>query len=986
MMKFLYAAVAALACSALASGAMAWVDDFDGYALGPLEVVAGGLYAPETNETVDDIWEWYGGGYVVGYGGTQGVIGQTEARVLGHAFRPNDGSNVLTGRGIIHYGDWSIAALAFTRTNTYSVNDAWWQGEWGGADSVTISLEDANGPVSCVLVAADYNDATNTWQGSEQLSVSGLNIGTWYDFELTISDTTATGRIRESDGPGSWTYIGAVTCPVTDGGDPFEANYVGLATRRAASLDDVEVSFGEGNDPWQERHDALMANGPGEYGIGLASSMTKILPKVFLAGEIKYVSTVSLQAARNEMEATQMIVYSPDKSLTGVVLGCSDLVGDAGAIIDNANIFAAPVGFVETQQPLEYAVSHVGWWPDPILTNLASFDIVQSDLQPVWYSVRVPVGTPPGMYHGTLTITPSNSAPTVIPVDLEVWGLTLPDEASLNTAVNDQVYSAYKHESPSPTRMNILNDAFDRYLVDHRCNPGDIYRSAPPDETRIARWAEIGVTSFNITYIKHQDVDPGYNPYKREKPEIRQLIADTLAIAQNYGIEDRAYVYMVDEASGESISLLADYASWLKSEFPDLTLVTSARLFSCMNDEAAAGVPFGTYCEVGSLDWLCITMDGWHNKHWPDYARDDGKQVWWYIASYYGAYPNVFIEYPAMDPRLMMGFMAYAYEPDGFLYWSMMREDNNDKKLTGGPYTDWNPNSWGQENGSGHLFYPGQNGPITSIRMENWLDGMEDYEYLLLAQQRVHYLLAAGKTDEANQLNDILEPYQNPGGWNDVVYGLTSQTQDPDVVEDARRALATGIINTLDERLQAAKIVSDGTVVYTSGMIATTDDSDFSGFFYIEDPDRTCGIRVVPASTIGVVSRGSIVEVSGTMATTGTGERYISNAAVNVTGTTSLLGPLAVTNGGLGGSDFGAPPNYQVGVPDGIGPNNVGLLVRVWGRATVSGMTTIDDGSGTPIMVVTSGLTNPPTDGSFATLTGISSIAPGGGRFLLAID
>ena len=55
------------------------------------------------------------------------------------------------------------------------------------------------------------------------------------------------------------------------------------------------------------------------------------------------------------------------------------------------------------------------------------------------------------------------------------------------------------------------------------------------------------------------------------------------------------------------------------------------------------------------------------------------------------------------------------------------------------------------------------------------------------------------------------------------------------------------------------------------------------------------------------------------MATTGTGERYIDSAAVTVTGTTSPLGPLAITNKSIGGSDFGVPPDYQMGVTDGIG-------------------------------------------------------------------
>ena len=77
---------------------------------------------------------------------------------------------------------------------------------------------------------------------------------------------------------------------------------------------------------------------------------------------------------------------------------------------------------------------------------------------------------------------------------------------------------------------------------------------------------------------------------------------------------------------------------------------------------------------------------------------------------------------------------------------------------------------------------------------------------------------------------------------------------------------------------------------------------------------------------------------------------------------------------------------FQTGVTGGTGPNNIGLLARIWGEATVSGTTTLDDGSGVTVTVDTSGLTTPPADGEYVTLTGISSIAPGGDRLLLAID
>ncbi len=554
------------------------------------------------------------------------------------------------------------------------------------------------------------------------------------------------------------------------------------------------------------RREALMRSGPKQngqpaYGIGIASPMTNILPKELIQGRIEYGSSISLQSARNEMEASQVVVYSPGKDLSDVKLTWGGLRGESGAIIGREAVWAAPMGFVKTQQP-GYPVSYVGWWPDPILTNLDKFDIVRGDLQPVWYSVRVPEGAAPGVYRGTLTISPANSVSAVIPVELEVWDFTLPREPSLNTSVNDGTFSAYKHENPSPERMAALFDAFDRYMIEHRCNPGELYRRTPPDEKTVARWAQIGVTSFNILNVRHPDLDgieASTWDSRIERDEIRRIITDTLATAKKYGIEDRAYVYLPDEAKFHEIHAVEDMASWLKAEFPDLPLLSTARLFGYMTKEAAQGLPFGSLSGLKSTDWVCITIDGWRNKHWGDYIRAEGKEVWWYIGAGPLTFPNTFIDDSAMDPRLLMGFMAYAYDPDGFLIWCMIREDNNDKKLTDGPYTDWNPDSWYGYNGAGHLFYPGQDGPITSIRMENWLDGTEDYEYCVLAEKLVGEMRNAGRGAEADRLEAVLKPYADPG--NEVVGGLMdgTYTLDPEVVRKARLKIATAIVQARRE-------------------------------------------------------------------------------------------------------------------------------------------------------------------------------------------
>jgi len=190
--------------------------------------------------------------------------------------------------------------------------------------------------------------------------------------------------------------------------------------------------------------------------------------------------------------------------------------------------------------------------------------------------------------------------------------------------------------------------------------------------------------------------------------------------------------------------------------------------------------------------------------------------------------------------------------------------------------------------------------------------------------------------------------------------------------------------------LTDAKSKADGKLVHTAGKIATTGFSDFTGFFYIEEPDRSSGIRVVATTTLGSVVRGATIEVTGTMATTAAGERYIGQATVSASGTPAVLGPLGMTNKSMGGSNAGNPPLGQYGVVGGSGTNNIGLLVRACGQVVSfgSGYRVIDDGSGVLLRVDTTAAPSIPTSG-YVTVTGVSSLYGSAGsaeRLLLAIN
>lgn len=198
-----------------------------------------------------------------------------------------------------------------------------------------------------------------------------------------------------------------------------------------------------------------------------------------------------------------------------------------------------------------------------------------------------------------------------------------------------------------------------------------------------------------------------------------------------------------------------------------------------------------------------------------------------------------------------------------------------------------------------------------------------------------------------------------------------------------------------------AKLLPDNTPVSLTAKVVTFHATDF---FYIEDDNRVCGIRV-EKSGHGLVL-GMRADVSGTLQTNSDRERYIAASLVSHNGDGSLA-PMAVTTQSVGGSDWNHLPatgDGQQGTwmwrwvkqPDGLwvrkltetpGLNNLGLLVRICGkvRTYVAGsfylddgsrcddfMDTVSDGPAGVRILLPPGVNAPPV-GAYVQVTGISS-------------
>jgi len=474
-----------------------------------------------------------------------------------------------------------------------------------------------------------------------------------------------------------------------------------------------------------------------------------------------------IELARNEAEAIQLVLM-PMRDLSGVrVALVGAFVAAGGGTIGPGHVSIAPVGYVKTRKP-PYRVSSVGWWPDPILTDVAAVDLVAHAWQPFWIEVTVPADQPAGIYRGSIEITARGIPPTRVPLTVRVWDFALADGSALPVAfafINEQdaripsVYfndpevsqawteayrkrlSAEEIEDPRVRRCLEIRNQFAEIMFEHRLSPDRIYRADPPAPEQVVEWRRRGASRFCILHVGSLPSLKKGQPYP--KARTRKILATLETVIPQYekaGVLDMAYIYCFDEVRGNQFAAMRDVLGQIKDRWPAIPIVTTAR-------DMSFGIDSGLD-EVIDV-WTPLTPDYAARADAREAARKRGRQVWWYVCcGPHHPHANFFIEYSGTEHRLLPGFMAHKMDCEGFLYYGMAtwrkyhrRPDGSwDKSfrtqpMRGAPLTDWAASSYQRYNGDGNFLYPRPGGPVPSTRLKNLRDGLEDYMFASMLER-----------------------------------------------------------------------------------------------------------------------------------------------------------------------------------------------------------------------------------------------------------
>jgi hypothetical protein len=536
-----------------------------------------------------------------------------------------------------------------------------------------------------------------------------------------------------------------------------------------------------------------------DFGIAPAHPVIKLRKDALFP--LPFADQIEISLARNEYESFQLAILPFGKELNNLKVEVSDLSGKNGNVISKNSIETFLVDYHRIDWQSAYVTEYKGWHPDPLIPFRSGIKISGSDVcRPLWITIYAPAMTKAGEYSGTISVSADGMDKVTASIKCRVWDFDLPVASHLKTHSWDQIeYLAdFYNLDELPVEWY---QKFCELLLKNRFNPGSAgvnYVSETPDgdgnydfsrvEEVLKYCIDRGLERFSIVQMKKGLYTP------EEAEQVYQFIEAYARFLKEKGWLDKALVELWDEPTDLEYPYIKERAERLKKIDQDLRL----QLF-------AEGGPYDFFDRSTDKYGLNDLVDIWApvNIIESPETQAKGGEIWTYFCTLArGIAPNFYIDRPAIYQR-SIAWYCWMYGVDGFEHWSSnyfwrntLKGKPMDQKW---PNVPWDSRTYYYFNGEGQLVYPGPDGvPYSSIRLENFRDGMDDYEYLF----RLRELLSANEDNtsdpELNEFRQLLCPedyllYKYPRKIKMTLENTLRYPDQPERIMDAREKIAMAI-------------------------------------------------------------------------------------------------------------------------------------------------------------------------------------------------
>ena len=528
--------------------------------------------------------------------------------------------------------------------------------------------------------------------------------------------------------------------------------------------------------------------------------------------------SVAVECARNEYEPFQLVLRSAE-ARHGVEVSVSALRGPKGATLPAVKVDRVgfvpidwPSGYFQTDVPAWHQKVPVGhgatdgwadWWPDPLIPN-GAFDLEAGRAQPMWFTLRAPLDAAPGEYRGEVTVRAAGDRVT-LPLRARVLPFALPERTRLKVMFDFR--SGPGGDFGSGIRAAEGHRAWYRLMAEHRIGTDHI----APSPKFSYRDGKVTMDAAAFDEVAHYCL----NELKMQvcyTPEFFYAFGWAYTPKKVFGLEPFTPAY--NDALKQAYRLFTEHVR--QKGWHD-------RFVYYISDEPHFDHPF----VIEQMKKLCalvhevdreipIYSSTW--RHVP--AWDESLDLWG--IGQYGCFPVAQIERlakagkhflftcdgqmatdtPLLATERMLPYYCWKYGVSGFEFWGLSWWTYDPWKF--GWHTFINQSDDGKRhywvrypNGDGFLTYPGApvgvDGPVSTIRLEQIREGLEDYEAMATLAELVTKAKEQGKAtaaaEHALEMARELVTIPNAGGLRS-----SEILSDPDRIPAIRKAVNAAIV------------------------------------------------------------------------------------------------------------------------------------------------------------------------------------------------
>ncbi|NLO04818.1 MAG: DUF4091 domain-containing protein [candidate division WS1 bacterium] len=522
----------------------------------------------------------------------------------------------------------------------------------------------------------------------------------------------------------------------------------------------------------------------------------KILPERDLPDATT--DAVELTAARGEYESFQLAV-TPETDMSTVSFAWSDLTGPATITTDALR--CRRIEHVDIQQTTG-PFGHQGLNPDP-LTERLPVDIPASFNQGFWFTLQVPADQAPGDYSGELSLLSGEDVIASVPLRLRVHDFAIPPRPSMD------VRSAFRYNLVLPREAGEPQDVIRRYydnIYGHRsrCAPAvsvGVEVQGDTVELNIAQYIEHLVMMRDSYGVDRFDLPVLWISHKSDHMMPPDASWQGIPIFAN---ED------LTELSADFTRPFSDYVTKLVAAYRDAGVFLSP-MVRFIDEPRLADER--TRNGIRAISELLLDIEPelriLHTVSAPHPDLMDITHSWiLHTDAWEAALPQIMAARAEGDTVLVYNNAVNIvdHEPIRTRLWPWLLR----KYGVDGTYSWWGTVCWRGQwedpwtagvGSSGVMLYPprtpDEQGPIDSIRWELFREGLEDFEYMVMAEQLAERLEAAGNAEAAKVGRDALEAalslverWPSVRAANDQPYTL-----DVEAIDAAREQLAAAIVS-----------------------------------------------------------------------------------------------------------------------------------------------------------------------------------------------